>query len=288
MAALRLSLCMIVRDEAAMLPDLLASVAGLWDELVVADTGSTDGTVALLAAAGARIVHHPWDDDFAAARNASLDAARGRWILCLDADERVSPALREQIRALLDDPRAGAATVVMRNALPGGHHRESSLLRLFRNDPAIRFRHRIHEDVLDDVERHLERTGLVLRHLTGFVEHLGYVREVAADRAKKARDEALLRRTLAEDPDDLYCWFKLLELARFWEDEALGDEAAAGAAQRLAGALPPALRRTLARNPWSGELAVLIARRRGAEPATALAWLDGVAERICPGPAWHL
>ena len=87
----RLSLCMIVRDEQEMLPGLLDSVRGLWDEFLVADTGSTDGTVDLLEKAGATVEPFAWCDDFAAARNASLDMASGEWILFLDADERVSP-----------------------------------------------------------------------------------------------------------------------------------------------------------------------------------------------------
>ena len=65
----RLSLCMIVKDEADMLPGFLERVRGLWDELVVVDTGSTDHSVALLEAAGARVLHQPWRHDFALARN---------------------------------------------------------------------------------------------------------------------------------------------------------------------------------------------------------------------------
>ena len=284
----RLSLCLIVRNEQEMLPDLLASVTGLWDELVVADTGSTDGTVALLEAAGARILHHPWADDFAAARNAGLAVARGRWILFLDADERVSPALRDQIRQLLDDNGAGAATVVMRNALPGGDHRDADLLRLFRRDRSIRFRHRIHEDVLPDVEAYLARTGLALRHLDGIVTHLGYARATAADRNKQQRDQDLLRLVLAEDPTDFYCWFKLLESARFWEDRQLWAAVSAEVAPLLTGAAGQEQQRELLRNPWSGELAALISQGLHDDPAAALAWLDRWADRVRPGAAWHL
>ena len=96
----RLSLCMIVRDEEAMLPDFLAAVDGLWDEFIAVDTGSRDGSAAILAGAGATVVPFTWCDDFAAARNASLEQASGDWILFLDADERVSPALARQIRQL--------------------------------------------------------------------------------------------------------------------------------------------------------------------------------------------
>ncbi|MCP4574502.1 MAG: glycosyltransferase family 2 protein [bacterium] len=279
-----LSLCLIVRDEEEMLPGLLASVDGLWDELVAVDTGSTDGTEALLAAAGARMVHRPWDDDFAAARNASLDAATGNWILVLDADERVTPGLAAEIRALLDDPGAGAATLVMRNDLPDGGRRDADLLRLFRNDPSVRYTHRIHEDATASVRSYLARAGLALRRLTGVVQHLGYVREVAADRAKKERDLALLRLLVDEDSDDLYSWFKLLELARFWEDPPLAAATAPEAAAALDRADPAALRR----QAWSGELAGLAATGLHRDPAAGLAWLDERAARVAPTAAWHL
>ncbi len=279
---------MIVRDEEQMLPGLLASVAGLWDELIAVDTGSTDGTTALLAQAGARVIPFAWCDDFSAARNASLAEATGQWVLFLDADERVTPALRKQITRLLTDRSAGAATVVMRNALPDGRHHDANLLRLFRNDPAIRFRHRIHEDVLPDVESFLARQGLTLRRLDGVVEHLGYVREVAADRHKRQRDEELLRRAVTEDPADFYCWYKLLELARFWRDDELLARVASEAAPLLTGTEGASRQADLRRNPWSGALAALISQGQATDARAALAWLDRCQERVCPGAAWHL
>ncbi len=283
-----LSLCMIIRNEQEMLPGLLASVKGLWDELVVADTGSTDGSRELLAQAGAMIVTHPWADDFAAARNTALAAATGRWILCLDADERVTEPLIPQIRSVLADGQAGAATVVMRNALPDGTHHDANLLRLFRNDPAIRFRHRIHEDVLDDVTEFLKDKRLALRNLSGVVQHLGYVREVAADRNKRQRDQELLRRVLTADPGDFYCWFKLLESARFWADRPLWTAVAAEVAPLLTGPLTGEAQARLGRNPWSGELAALISQGLHTNSAMALGWLEQWRDRVYTGGAWHL
>lgn len=280
-----LSLCLIVRDEAAMLPGFLASVAGIWDELVAADTGSRDGTPGMIRAAGGRIVDFPWRDDFAAARNASLETARGRWILCLDADERMDAELVAAVRRLVaGDRQAGAATLVMRNALPGGARHEARLLRCFRNVPEIRFRHRIHEDVSDDVAGFLARERLALRHLPGGVDHLGYVRETAAARQKKERDLRLLRMALADEPDDLYCRFKILELARFWDDRDLWA-AEAEAARSAFESAPPAL---LAAGAWSGDCAAMIAQALPGGPSAALAWLESQAARIRPGAAWHL
>ena len=235
------SLCMIVKNEAELLPQFLSCAAGLWDELCVVDTGSADGTLAILDAASAKVIHRPWDDDFSAARNAGLDAATGDWILVLDADEMASPEVKPALRALVEDDTMGAATLLMRNLLPHGHRRESPLLRLFRNHPGIRFNYPIHEDITGAVVRYLDHSGRKLGRINASVEHLGYVRERAANRQKKERDTRLLMRCLERDPADFYSWFKLLELARFWRDRALWSEAAAATQKALDHAGPMAL-----------------------------------------------
>ncbi len=251
----RLSLCMIIRDEEQMLGPFLEAAAGLWDELCVVDTGSRDRSIDMLCEAGARLEEIPWQEDFSLARNASLEMATGDWILFLDADERVTPELKSQVRRLLIDDSAGAATLVMRNRMAHGHRHDSVLLRMFRNDPVIRFRFPIHEEVASSVNAFLERTGLRLVHLPGVVEHLGYSREVMAEKDKKQRDCQLLDRCLQQDPDDFYSHFKLLELARFWGDQSLLAASAQNALQRL----ESAGREKLRGFDYVGELIALVA-----------------------------
>ena len=96
-----LSAALIVRDEAAHLEACLASIDGLVDEVVVVDTGSTDGTAALARSLGATVDEIEWRHDFAAARNRSLDLAGGDWILYVDADERVRPGDHGGVRRWL-------------------------------------------------------------------------------------------------------------------------------------------------------------------------------------------
>lgn len=94
-----LSAVLITLDEQHDLPQALASVA-FCDEIVVVDAGSSDRTRELAAAAGARvIVNTPWPG-FVEQRRLATQAARHDWILALDADERVSPALRLEIESL--------------------------------------------------------------------------------------------------------------------------------------------------------------------------------------------
>ena len=98
-SATPLAAVLIVRDEEARLPAALASVA-FCDEVVVMDAGSADRTCELARAAGARVLANtPWPG-FVAQRNLALDAARHDWVLALDADERVTPALESEIQAL--------------------------------------------------------------------------------------------------------------------------------------------------------------------------------------------
>ena len=103
----RVSLTMIVRDEEKNLPHCLESVRGIFDEIVVVDTGSIDRTSEIARAFGARVFDFAWVDDFAAARNAALAHATGDYAFWLDADDVVEPPEREKLRALLDGLRAG-------------------------------------------------------------------------------------------------------------------------------------------------------------------------------------
>jgi len=280
----RLSLCMIVRDEEEILPSFLEHARGLWDELVAVDTGSGDRTREILAAAGATVIDRPWQGDFAAARNASLEAATGTWVVVLDADEMASPDLVAAARTAIADEEAGAATLALRNRMPHGHVTETRLLRAFRRDPAIRFRHAIHEDASEGVRAYLRASGRRLVHLAGIVEHLGYVRSRAAAKDKKARDVAILEKCLAADPGDLYSHFKRLEQARFWGDRALWQRAAFAAAAAIRTA--PA---ALASAHFGGELVALVADGlyRGS-PLESLGLLDAWETRLRPSAAFHL
>jgi len=89
----------ITKDEEEHLPDALASVS-FADEILVVDSGSTDRTLEVARGFGARVVENvPWPG-FAAQRNVGFEAAHNDLVLFLDADERVSPMLRDEIEAL--------------------------------------------------------------------------------------------------------------------------------------------------------------------------------------------
>lgn len=213
---------MIVRDESAVLERFLDSTKGLWDQFVAVDTGSRDNTINLLRNGGAEVVEMSWQDNFALARNESLRHARTDWILVLDADEFPQPGFGDELRALLTRDNVGAANISRHDLQRNGGIRHSKTLRLFRRSAEIQYRFRIHETATESVVAMLEREKQTLGELKTPVIHIGYTPDRLALTKKKDRDERLLRLAIAEDENDLYSRYKLLEQLRFWGDTPAG------------------------------------------------------------------
>lgn len=95
----RLTVVVVAKNEARNIVDCIASAA-FADEVLVLDSGSTDDTVQLAAQAGARVVETDWPG-YGAQQNRGIDMAGGDWIYSLDADERITPALGEEIRGAI-------------------------------------------------------------------------------------------------------------------------------------------------------------------------------------------
>ena len=186
----RLSVCMIVKNEAAHLSKCLQSVRPIADEIIVADTDSSDRSKDIAAIFGANVFDFQWEDDFAKARNFALSKASGDWILCLDADEVISPldygALRNLVRT--SNPRTTAYSIVTRNYInrfnalgwspnDGQYLDEqagcgwfpSDKVRLFPNHARIRFEYPVHEIV----EPSLNRLGIDIQPCRIPVHHYG-------------------------------------------------------------------------------------------------------------------
>jgi len=103
MAGKKISAVLITKDEEDNIPRALRSVS-FADEIIVLDTGSTDRTVEICRAGGARVEVAEWYG-YVAAKNAVADLAGGDWLLSIDADEEVTPELREEIERVVADPR---------------------------------------------------------------------------------------------------------------------------------------------------------------------------------------
>lgn len=110
-----ISVCMIVKNEAQLIGNCLRSVGGLADEILVVDTGSTDGTAEIARKFGARVIHHKWDGSYGRARNVYMRSARGDWILVLDGDESIARTDLAKINQLVRRRGAVGYHLTVRN-----------------------------------------------------------------------------------------------------------------------------------------------------------------------------
>jgi len=211
-----LSLSMIVRDEAAQIEDCLRSVQGFVDEMVVVDTGSTDNTVALAKALGARVEQIDWPGDFAPARNQALQWVSGDWVLVLDADERLRPEAMGPLRALMAQPDVLLINLLRheRGAVQSPY---SNVSRLFRRHPAIRWSRAYHSMVDDSVADLLQQEShwRIADCPEPALLHDGYRPELLAQGNKPQRLREAMEAELLERPGDPYACAKLgsLEVA---------------------------------------------------------------------------
>ncbi|MGB1002315.1 MAG: glycosyltransferase [Prochlorococcaceae cyanobacterium] len=205
-----LSLSMIVRDEEARLGECLRSVQGFADELVVVDTGSTDATVAIAEAAGARVEQIPWPGDFAPARNQALEFLNGDWVLVLDADEQLRAEAIPALKALMAQPDVLVINL-LRYEDGAVQSPYSSVSRLFRKHPAIRWSRPYHSMIDDSVEELLksESQWRVVDCAEPALFHTGYRPEelIAGNKANRLREA--MEAELASKPGDPYACAKL-------------------------------------------------------------------------------
>lgn len=247
-----LSAALIVRDEEHHLPACLASLAGVVDEVIVVDTGSQDGSVEIAADFGARVFEFPWCADFSAARNHGLDRARGRWILYIDADERLEAVERAAVERLLDgDDGVVAYRLWLRPGTLTTAYRE---YRLWRNDPRIRFAGVIHEKVHGALMRVAYADGQRIADCELRLAHVGYDGDQGA---KHLRNLPLLEAQLEHDPGDIYNWHHLGLITVALGDDARGERAYRRALDLALAHDPPEMRGRLA---YSSLLALLLAR----------------------------
>ncbi len=193
-----LSLCMIVKNEARNLARSLEPLLPYVDEAVVVDTGSIDGTPELAAQMGARVSQFTWTNDFAAARNFSLDQAAGDWVLWLDGDNRIPEADAALLKSLVQRPEDAILWATEMVEPDGGRLLQK---RFFPRRPEIRFRYRVHEQL-----SHPPGLAQVITPVR--IYHWGY-EDRSLRQAKARRNLAILLAELKERPDDFYLRYHL-------------------------------------------------------------------------------
>ncbi len=204
-----ISLCVIARDEEPRIGHCLASAKPYVDEIIVLDTGSTDRTREVAAEHGARVFEAVWPDSFAAARNATIELAKGRYIFVMDADDVLPAESGQLLRELVKKhPGSDAAFNAQVRIPPGPNEFSPSAVdhvKLFPNRPDIRYEFRIHEQVLPS----LRRARLPVLPSDLYVVHEHYDRSPEGQGRKRNRDFGLLDLDLRDRPGHPFTLFNL-------------------------------------------------------------------------------
>ncbi|MDR3587750.1 MAG: glycosyltransferase [Desulfosporosinus sp.] len=202
---MKISLCMIVKNEEELLQRSLSNVTRYVDEIIVVDTGSTDRTQVIARNCGAQVYDFPWCDDFSAARNFALEKASCDWVLVLDADEVVNDFQVEDIRKVIKTDQDIVGRIKLINLISDAMGEKRSTERISRlfNRKLFHYEGAIHEQIVRK-DGHPFNTAPV--EIT--VEHSGYTQEVLRRTNKIARNITMLKQAMEKSPEDTYLLYQ--------------------------------------------------------------------------------
>lgn len=199
-----ISLCMIVKNEIEVLEKCITSVKdnlkNIVTEMIVVDTGSTDGTRELAEKLGCKVYDFEWVNDFSKARNYSLSKAKNDWVLHLDADEYITTVDKNELKSLCKKKyETTKGFIKIEHVDKNGRIASANRIPRIFNKRIYHFENRIHETIMPirpcDTQRY---------NLNMVIEHTGYQAEVFAEKNKIERNKVLIMEHLEQNPDDLY------------------------------------------------------------------------------------
>jgi len=203
--SVRLSQCMIVKNEEKNIEKALGWAKGIAFEQIVVDTGSTDRTVEIAEKLGAKIYHFEWINDFSAAKNFAINQASGNWIAFLDADEYLSPKdaakLLPFFKYIQSDPKLRDKWLAIQCQWvqvdeAGNTTSIFTQERLFRNLPSIRYVGKIHEQLSLHVDNIVYGDDIA-------IIHTGYNRTSYGETNKAQRNIDMLKMAISDDPGNV-------------------------------------------------------------------------------------
>ena len=212
-----ISLCMITKNEERYLEQCLNSVKEIADDIIIVDTGSTDKTKETAKRFNAKIFGFKWVDDFSAARNESIKHAAKDWILVLDADEVIEKKDLEKIKNAIENAESDLAGFQMEqrsyisNFFEGALKNDSDfelvkqypfyipnhLVRLFKNNLGLEFRHRVHELIEDSISE----KNLKYKKIDAVLHHFGSLKDENLIGEKTEQYSRMILRQLEENTE---------------------------------------------------------------------------------------
>ncbi len=282
----RVSLCMITKNEEEFLAACLASVQDVVDEMIIVDTGSTDGTVEIAQSFGAKVLHHPWQESFSEARNVALAQAKGDWVLSLDGDESIRVEQHEEFRSLLRDPGVVGYHLNFHNTYTDAETTGVIMVRLFRRLPGVLWQNRIHEQITPTLVAAGDKDGMALVVSDIVVDHQGYLDRVMESKGKNERNERLFQLQIEDTPEDVYALYKYGDFLRRTTERWGQAKDCLRQAFDLVCAMPPGMPRTI---PYAGEIGALLALEynRAQQPEEAMRIIETALRKFTATPNLH-
>lgn len=164
-----LTVIILTKNEEKNIIDVITNAQKVTDKVLIVDSGSTDRTVELAEASGAKVIYRAWDNDFSAQRNFALEHVETEWVLYLDADERINDKLADSIKKEMQSPANAIYRFSRHNSAFGREFKygvlaPDSVLRMFPKGMA-KWEGKVHENPVGK---------LPVRTLSGFLRHYTY------------------------------------------------------------------------------------------------------------------
>lgn len=197
---MKISTCLIAKNEAVNIGRCLESIKSISDEIIVVDTGSTDNTVEIAKSFGARVYFYEWDNNFSNAKNYALDKSTGDWIIFIDADEyfdaNTPKNLLQVLKHFNDNKKYDAILFKMYNTegYSGRIISVNPIVRAFRGHNKIRFFGAVHEQPLN------KDNTLNAANITDYsliIYHTGYSTSILPE--KVSRNLEILKNEIADN-----------------------------------------------------------------------------------------
>lgn len=205
---MRISLCMIIKNEVKYIKQCLESAIALVDEIIIVDTGSSDNTLQIIEnefPESVTLIHYKWNNNFSDARNKSLEYATGDWILVLDADEKII-FQSDCVRTILEEAHADAYNIPMYNLLSSGNTEYSACMpRLFKRI-GFTYTGAIHEQLTSVSGLPIIKT---LEEDVCKIIHYGYLKSCMEEKNKIKRNIGIIKEEIRRKPQNPFNWYNL-------------------------------------------------------------------------------